>query len=407
MLFTIITVFFLPLSFMSSFFALDIAEFARNRDGALGLGYVSEIMFPITVAVVAISLFFAFRLDLFLEFLAWSHRSLKRFPESLQKVLKPAWKIIKTFAFALLVTFALILTCCCYPCIRMSSRIYDRNRTERVEITEESYGRRRSRSPRTEEDLFGGGPRRLSARRRRSSASDSDEVIVIEEHSPPGRRRSRARGYRRGGPSRYYDSAPSRSIAARGSDSIFPFGAFLALFGLLLPRRRRRTETVEVVERYSGRRSHSPQTHTRWFGTRARQPTEVIIEERDSRRRISLTSPEGSWYMDDETRSAPKRKKWPPWAWFEKSQAPTGRSRSRDVRVTEEIPPAGLKGIYAWFIAWIITPLLVLFGISRWTERRHSRTSSFSYTSSSSSHTRASSPSSDRRSRRSRRIVVI
>ncbi|KAJ8133193.1 hypothetical protein O1611_g433 [Lasiodiplodia mahajangana] len=51
MMFTIATIIFLPLSFLSSFFALNISEFRRNRTGALGLGYVSEIMFGVPKSV--------------------------------------------------------------------------------------------------------------------------------------------------------------------------------------------------------------------------------------------------------------------------------------------------------------------------------------------------------------------
>ncbi|KAL9111061.1 MAG: hypothetical protein Q9227_004494 [Pyrenula ochraceoflavens] len=53
----------LPLSFLASFFALDIAEFTKNREGLMSLGYVSKIMFPVTLGVVALSLFLAFRVD--------------------------------------------------------------------------------------------------------------------------------------------------------------------------------------------------------------------------------------------------------------------------------------------------------------------------------------------------------
>ncbi|RGP72184.1 ankyrin repeat [Fusarium sporotrichioides] len=44
MVFTIVTIIFLPLSFMAAFFAIDISQFKRVKDGKLSLGYVSEIM---------------------------------------------------------------------------------------------------------------------------------------------------------------------------------------------------------------------------------------------------------------------------------------------------------------------------------------------------------------------------
>ncbi|VUC22350.1 unnamed protein product [Clonostachys rosea] len=44
MIFTVVTIVFLPLSFMAAFFAINITEFQRDAGGNLGLGYVSEIM---------------------------------------------------------------------------------------------------------------------------------------------------------------------------------------------------------------------------------------------------------------------------------------------------------------------------------------------------------------------------
>jgi hypothetical protein len=195
----------------------------------------------------------------------------------------------------------LVILAFCGCCIKSP----DRRGAERVEVIEERYVRRRSRSPRTHTGWFGGG--------RQPSGSDSDEVIVIEERLP-SRRRS---GTRR--PSLY--SRPSPSIFARWN-TVLGLGP------------RRRTETI-IAERYSRRRSISP------------------IRRRDA---------------DGERRST------------------------------------GLKRIYAWFIAWFIAPLLLIFGIARRApDRRPSRSSSLSYASSASTRTRSSNASSERRSRRYRR----
>lgn len=284
----------LPLSFMSSFFALDIAEFVRNDNGALGLGYVFEIMcitlnfllnsdcvltiplVPITVAVVAISLFFAFRWEIFLTFVTYCEDVLRRLHESLKKFLKYAWE---TFMLVVFITLAIL--CCCFPFVKGSSR----RRRGRVEVTEEEYVRRRSCSPRTHRGWFGGGPKPASPPRRYSrspvsSVSDSDEIVVV----------------RRGKPSRY---SPPRSIFARGWD---------AISGV-----RRRTGRIATRERYGRRRSPSPRIHTGWLGGRRQQRTEtVMVKERYPRR--GDTSPVWQRYGDDERPSALKRQKWLPWA---------------------------------------------------------------------------------------------
>lgn len=53
MVFTIVTIVFLPLSFIAAFFAINIEEFPRSSDGTAGLplGYVSKYMFGIGFAV--------------------------------------------------------------------------------------------------------------------------------------------------------------------------------------------------------------------------------------------------------------------------------------------------------------------------------------------------------------------
>lgn len=52
MVFTIVTIVFLPLSFIASFFAINVSDFPRNgANGGLPLGYVSRYMFGIGFAV--------------------------------------------------------------------------------------------------------------------------------------------------------------------------------------------------------------------------------------------------------------------------------------------------------------------------------------------------------------------
>ncbi|KAM7219551.1 hypothetical protein V8F06_005106 [Rhypophila decipiens] len=60
MVFTSVTIVFLPLSFMAAFFALDVAQFPRNEADQLDLGTVSQYIFLISAVVVAPLLFIAF-----------------------------------------------------------------------------------------------------------------------------------------------------------------------------------------------------------------------------------------------------------------------------------------------------------------------------------------------------------
>jgi len=71
MVFTIVTIVFLPLSFIAAFFAINIQEFPKASDGsqALPLGYVSKYTFGIglTISIPLIAL--AFAVDDIVEFL--------------------------------------------------------------------------------------------------------------------------------------------------------------------------------------------------------------------------------------------------------------------------------------------------------------------------------------------------
>ncbi|KIX93103.1 uncharacterized protein Z520_11160 [Fonsecaea multimorphosa CBS 102226] len=75
MVFTVVAIIFLPLSFMAAFFAIDISEFARDRDGALPLGWVSAFMFPISLAVSAALIFGAFKVQTVKKWWIFLHRS--------------------------------------------------------------------------------------------------------------------------------------------------------------------------------------------------------------------------------------------------------------------------------------------------------------------------------------------
>jgi len=62
MFFTIITIIFMPLSFMTSFFAINIAQFSRGPDG-LSLGYVSKYIFSISAVFIVPAVLIAFKLE--------------------------------------------------------------------------------------------------------------------------------------------------------------------------------------------------------------------------------------------------------------------------------------------------------------------------------------------------------
>ncbi|KAE8443266.1 hypothetical protein EG329_002054 [Mollisiaceae sp. DMI_Dod_QoI] len=72
MVFTIVTIIFLPLSFIAAFFAINITEFPRNGQGpSLPLGYVSKYLFGIGFAVSIPLIVLALRLDDIVE--AWRY----------------------------------------------------------------------------------------------------------------------------------------------------------------------------------------------------------------------------------------------------------------------------------------------------------------------------------------------
>ncbi|KAK4447114.1 hypothetical protein QBC34DRAFT_143339 [Podospora aff. communis PSN243] len=61
--FTIVTIVFLPMSFMAAFFAINIAQFPQDEDGNLSLGFVSQIMFPVSAAITAALIYIAFKVE--------------------------------------------------------------------------------------------------------------------------------------------------------------------------------------------------------------------------------------------------------------------------------------------------------------------------------------------------------
>ncbi|KAM7192936.1 hypothetical protein V8F20_008606 [Naviculisporaceae sp. PSN 640] len=63
LVFTIVTIVFLPLSFMAAFFALDISQFPKMEDGGLDLDFVSTYIFSMSAAVVVPLLLIAFNVD--------------------------------------------------------------------------------------------------------------------------------------------------------------------------------------------------------------------------------------------------------------------------------------------------------------------------------------------------------
>ncbi|KAL2856481.1 hypothetical protein BJY01DRAFT_203439 [Aspergillus pseudoustus] len=80
MVFTMVTIVFLPLSFMAAFFAINITQFPRDEHGNLGLGYVLEIMIPVSALVSLGFIYIAFRADSFGGMVAgtWSLSKLLR-----------------------------------------------------------------------------------------------------------------------------------------------------------------------------------------------------------------------------------------------------------------------------------------------------------------------------------------
>ncbi|KIW75774.1 hypothetical protein Z517_10517 [Fonsecaea pedrosoi CBS 271.37] len=62
MVFTIVTIVFLPLSFIAAFFAINIVEFPKDPDG-LHLGYVSKYMFSISAAIIIPLILIAFNVN--------------------------------------------------------------------------------------------------------------------------------------------------------------------------------------------------------------------------------------------------------------------------------------------------------------------------------------------------------
>ncbi|KUJ13579.1 uncharacterized protein LY89DRAFT_737554 [Mollisia scopiformis] len=75
MVFTIVTIIFLPLSFMAAFFAINIAAFHRDDKDFLSLGYVSKIMFPISAMITAVLIYIAFRVDQLNKVWPWMKRT--------------------------------------------------------------------------------------------------------------------------------------------------------------------------------------------------------------------------------------------------------------------------------------------------------------------------------------------
>ncbi|ORY12883.1 hypothetical protein BCR34DRAFT_286855 [Clohesyomyces aquaticus] len=66
MVFTVVTIIFLPLSFMATMFQLNIRQYKRvevDNNAYLDLGYVSSIMFPISTVVSAVLIWVAFKAE--------------------------------------------------------------------------------------------------------------------------------------------------------------------------------------------------------------------------------------------------------------------------------------------------------------------------------------------------------
>lgn len=79
MIFTLVTIIFLPMSFMAAFFTIDIKEFPRDTNGntALGLGYVSKYMFGIGLAISIPLIYIAFTMDKIVKATRRAHRRIQ------------------------------------------------------------------------------------------------------------------------------------------------------------------------------------------------------------------------------------------------------------------------------------------------------------------------------------------
>ncbi|KAK0731877.1 hypothetical protein B0H67DRAFT_679432 [Lasiosphaeris hirsuta] len=53
----------LPMSFMAAFFAINIAQFPHDSNGSLGLGFVSQVMFPVSVVITVALIYIAFKIE--------------------------------------------------------------------------------------------------------------------------------------------------------------------------------------------------------------------------------------------------------------------------------------------------------------------------------------------------------
>lgn len=76
MIFTLVTIIFLPMSFMAAFFAIDVKEFPHDVNGtkSLTLGYVSKYMFGIGLAISIPLIYVAFTLDNIVKATRDAHR---------------------------------------------------------------------------------------------------------------------------------------------------------------------------------------------------------------------------------------------------------------------------------------------------------------------------------------------
>jgi CorA-like Mg2+ transporter protein len=58
MLFTIVTIIFLPMSVLATMFGMNVKQL--NSDSALDLGYISATLFPVSFAIAMLALILAF-----------------------------------------------------------------------------------------------------------------------------------------------------------------------------------------------------------------------------------------------------------------------------------------------------------------------------------------------------------
>lgn len=87
MVFTIVTIIFLPLSFIAAFFTINIGEFQKSPDNTLSLAYVSKWVFGVGLAISIPLVVLALNLDKIVRYLKKSHLRAEKRREKRRKAM--------------------------------------------------------------------------------------------------------------------------------------------------------------------------------------------------------------------------------------------------------------------------------------------------------------------------------